>query len=441
MSTTRRPDSMDGAHARELRGDPITGDRYWSKDFMEKEWDHMWTRIWHIGAVVAELEQPGDYTVHNFRHESVILIKQEDGSIRAFYNTCQHRGNRLAWADGAGDGFTCSYHGWHFGIDGVLEHVQDPDDFEGGSPCGQVTLAEVRCEIWGPFAWYTMDDDAPPLLEYLDPMPALMDYRQIDKMVRVVNRTFAMDANWKFASDNFNESYHLPTVHPQLTANIDDDYKVTHFDMFPNGHNRMIELGQPSLRSSSPNEVVEPWGSMLRAWDLDPEDYKGRSRDGRKDLQEAMRRLGPERGYGNYFDALNDSELTDPHHHTMFPNVTLTAGGDGFSIFRTEPHITDPEKCTFDYWYFTLPVEGQESIETIVGTRPVEAAEYEFFDYGSGMDLPDMEGSFLIQDLSVAIGQQRGLHSRGYKDARLCGQESRIRRFHEVINDYLEGRR
>ena len=63
MSTTRRPDSMDGAHARELRGDPITGDRYWSKDFMEKEWDHMWTRIWHIGAVVAELEQPGDYTV------------------------------------------------------------------------------------------------------------------------------------------------------------------------------------------------------------------------------------------------------------------------------------------------------------------------------------------------------------------------------------------
>jgi len=203
----------------------------------------------------------------------------------------------------------------------------------------------------------------------------------------------------------------------------------------------MIELGQPSLRSPEPNQVRPVYAGMLAAWDLNPEDFKGRARDGRKALQQQMRKLGPERGFGNYFDKLSDSELTDPHHHTMFPNVTITAGGDGFSFFRTEPHPTDPEKCTFDYWYFAYPADGQESLMTIAGERPMEAAELEVFEYGSGIDLPDMEGSFLIQDLSVAIGQQKGFHSRGYSDAILSGQESRVRRFHEIMNDYIEGRR
>jgi len=441
MATRRKEDPLDGAHARDLRGDPITGDRYYSKEFMEKEWDHMWTRIWHIGALLKELEQPGDYVLHHFRQESVVLVRQNDGSVRAFYNTCQHRSNRLAWGHaGSGNGFTCSYHGWHYGPDGKLEHVQDPDDFADGNPCDYVTLVELRCDIWGPFVWYNMDDGAPPLLEYLDPIPDLLDKRDYHKMERVLWKTFEMDANWKFASDNFNESYHLPTVHPQLTQNIDEDYKNTIFEMYPNGHNRMIEQGQPSMRAQNPNEVEPAWAHMLQQWDLDPEEFKGRARDGREALRKQMRKLGPERGYHHY-DVLNDSELTDPHHHTLFPNVTLTAAADGFSIFRTEPHPTDPEKCTFEYWYFAMPVEGVETVETITGDRPIAAAEQERYEYGSGIPLPDLEGSFLIQDLTVAVGQQKGFHSRGYKDAILSGQESRVRRFHEVLNDYLEGRR
>src|SRR5690606_39509142 len=77
------------------RGDRITGDRYWSRDFAEREWEHMWKRVWHLGGRTAQLEEPGDYIVHNFRHESVVMVKQKDGSIRAFFNVCMHRGNRL----------------------------------------------------------------------------------------------------------------------------------------------------------------------------------------------------------------------------------------------------------------------------------------------------------------------------------------------------------
>ena len=100
--TPRHPTTMDGRDPSVLRGDPITGDRYWSKEFAQKEWDHMWTRIWHVAGRTAELREPGDYIVHDFMHESVFCVKQSDGSIKAFYNTCGHRGQRLGFLLPAG---------------------------------------------------------------------------------------------------------------------------------------------------------------------------------------------------------------------------------------------------------------------------------------------------------------------------------------------------
>lgn len=77
------------------RGDAITGDRYWSKEFAAREWEHMWKKIWHVGGRVSQLEEPGDFITHQFMHESVLMTMQEDGSIKAFLNVCKHRGNRL----------------------------------------------------------------------------------------------------------------------------------------------------------------------------------------------------------------------------------------------------------------------------------------------------------------------------------------------------------
>jgi phenylpropionate dioxygenase-like ring-hydroxylating dioxygenase large terminal subunit len=435
-----RAEKLDAGDPRFLRGDPITGDRYYSRDFARREWEHMWTRVWHIAGRESELPEAGDWIVHNFLRESVIATRQNDGSIRAFYNSCQHRGNRLAWAGEGHGNLTCSYHGWEYGADGVLIHAQDPDDFEGGTPCGRVSLVEIPCDTWGGFVWYTMDPDAPSLAEFLDPIPQLFANRDLDTAVRVVRRTFAVDANWKFASDNFNESYHLPTVHPELATTTDEDYLNTVFEAYSSGHNRMIEQGQPSMRAPRPNEVEAPWDEILAAWDLDPADFAGRARDGRIALQQQRRKLGPARGYEHYAK-YTDDELTDYFHHTLFPNVTLTGTADGVHFFRTEPHATDPEKCTFDYWFLAPLIEGNPEVVTICGPRPLEEAQPERFEYGSGAVVEDMMDSFLIQDLGVAVGQQQGFHSRGYRDAILSGQESRVRRFHEVLNDYLDGRR
>lgn len=434
------PTAPDGGE-KPLRGDPITAERYFSRDFAAAEWRSMWTRVWHVGGRMAQLEEAGDFIVHNFLKESVLMVRQEDGSVRAFYNSCRHRGNRLAWTEAGGvtEGISCAYHGWLYGLDGVLKAVQDEDDFPQGSPCGKLRLKEVPCAIWGGFVWYSMDPDAKPLLDYLDPIPMLFAGRNLDEMVRVVWRMVTVNTNWKFSPDNFNESYHLPTVHPQMRQMIDEDYKNTRFDMFPSGHNRMIEQGQPSMRADFPNMVEPVWEMMLSDWGLDPKAYEGRARDGRLALQAAKREQGPARGC-TYFDAMLDDELTDYFHHTLFPNVTITGTPDGVHFFRTEPLASDPEWCTFDYWYMVPKIEGQDEVATVYGMRPYEEAEHERSTYGDSSGGHHL-GDFIDQDLSVAVAQQMGFHSRGYEDPYLSGQESRVRRFHEVLNDYLEGRR
>ena len=131
------PLTLSGRDPQLLRGDPITGDRYYSKEFAQREWDHMWTKIWHIAGRLKDLQEPGDYVVHNFMRESVIVVKQDNGSLRAFYNTCGHRGQRLVSASSSTDNFHCPYHGWVYGKDGVCKDVPDPEDYPQGNPAAR----------------------------------------------------------------------------------------------------------------------------------------------------------------------------------------------------------------------------------------------------------------------------------------------------------------
>ncbi|HEY8351874.1 MAG TPA: aromatic ring-hydroxylating dioxygenase subunit alpha [Sphingomonadales bacterium] len=442
----RHPLTMDGRDPRNLRGDPITGDRYTSREFMQREWEHMWKRIWHVAGRVKQLEEPGDYIVHDFMHESVICIRQNDGSIKAFYNVCGHRGQRLAWSDAhAGEGLRCPYHGWLWGRDGVLREAQDAEiDFPQGNPCGKLRLHELRCDTWGGFVWYTMDPNAPSLMEYLHPIPEIYKNYPMETAVRVFWMKIDLNTNWKFATDNFSESYHTRTAHPQVPPWIDQDVDSARHEMYPNGHGRTVQPMRPSLTDRLPPGIPHPFDAILRQWDIDPDsypDYETKAMQGWLDLKKQKRKLWKERGYLHY-EHMNDEELTDSPHTVIFPNVTISFLPDNLIFFRTEPHPDDPNKCTFDLWCMAFPVEGQTHVESIMaGIQPLEEAEFQHRAFDNGRGVPEIKDQIVYQDMLLAEGQQRGMYSQGYRDAYLAAQETRVRFFHEVLNDFLEGRK
>ncbi len=421
-----------------VRGDTITADRYITRDWMDLENRYLWPKVWHLGAVLAELEEPGDIVRHNFGKESVIMVRQEDGKIRAFYNSCPHRGNRLVLGDVASvPRIVCGYHGWQFDIDGVLAQVQDPDDFAGGSPCGKVHLTELRCDTWGPFVWWCMDDDVKPLHEWLAPYPERLAGYGLDSWVRVLNVSADCEFNWKIIRDNFNESYHLPTIHPELSTFINDGLPTTLFEMYPSGHNAMWMIGHQATtrKDFDSGEVPAPLDDIARAWGVDPAQYQGHTGDIRAAVIAAKRKLGPERGYN--YDSMTDQQLADYFHCTMFPNLTLTMSPEQCQILRTEPHPTDPEKCIFQHWCLYPPVKGMAEVETPVGPAPLKHDAIHFHcTYGDGTSV----GFVADQDLSIGTTQQQGLNSRGFKGFVLPLQEKRVQRFHELLNDMVQGK-
>lgn len=417
----------------------LNGERYTSKEFSEQEWETVWVKSWLLMGREIEILEPNSFQVENVGPESIIMVRQEDYSIKAFYNVCQHRGSRLTFAkDGEVETFACPYHGWKYAPNGKLVSAQDPEDFP-RNPCEHVTLTELKCDVFAGFIWVNMDPECMPLRDYLGPICEDWERYTPDEWRRFTAMTVNVPCNWKVLQDNFCESYHLPTVHPQLRESHEENYETSTFDICQEGHSRMIMLGAtPSATQYGSNPpLTEGLADRLKLWKLNPSDYAEQPLGARKALQEQMRIIGQERGHDHY-ENLRDEQLTDAHMYNVFPNCSLTFGADGVLLQRMTPHPTDPEQCVFDHWYYAFtPSEGEDLLRAQTNVRvDGENSEQQFFNYG---DRP--MGIIPDQDVAITTGQQLGLRSRGFTRATASGQEDRISWFHQVIDQYIHGQR
>jgi len=326
-----------------IRGDRIVGSRYTSRDFMEQEWEGMWTRVWLLLGREAEIPQAGDWQMEPVGREEILMVRQQDSSIKAFYNVCQHRGNPLVDEPKGSNPrrFVCRYHSWAFLPDGELQFVPDREDFPEGNPCGKLRLAELRCETFAGFIWVNMDPDCQPLRSYLGPIWDEWNAREVGDWQRTMANTVWLPCNWKAVLDNFNESYHVPTVHMGATPSTDRTaiaggintyFKETRFDLADEGHARMVMKGGYGAGvTDAEGKIAEPLASLLAYWSLDPENFTGRPDDTREALQEAKRSLGPEKGYTHY-SAVPNEQLTDAFHYTIFPILRYRSGLTAFTF-------------------------------------------------------------------------------------------------------------
>ncbi len=420
-----------------LRRDPITAERYTSPEYFRNEWQRMWMRTWQIGGMSAQAPDAGDYLVADLGPESILIIRQDSGAFKAFYNACPHRGTRvLSGPDGHADRITCPYHGWQFNRSGAVVAVPNADDFRQGDPCKKLHLAEIRCEELFGLVWFNMDAKAPTLAASLGPavVSEIGSYR-MEKMVRVLNITAEAECNWKLITDNFNEAYHVQILHPELIPYIENDSNTCQFDLLDNGHNRgWFPAYQPS-KIYTDDSIAEPLISLMAEWGLDATKYRGKQGFARirSDIQKQKRKLGAGRGFKHY-EHLADYQLSDYVIYNLFPNSVITVGPDGVQLLRPRPHPSDPGRCFFDHWWMVPEIEGRKFTPSPAGgpDLPVTDAALEFVKYGE-----KSLGRTADQDLSIGAIQQLGLHSAGFGSFYLCHQERRVQHFHEVLNDYM----
>lgn len=399
---------------------PIDPRRYISREFMQLEWERIWTKVWLLGARELDIPEPGDYFVTEIGRESILIVRQQDGAVRAFYNVCQHRGNRLrACGLGSAGSFKCQYHSWEYNLDGSYRRIPDIETFPQGKP--PYGLSELRCETWGSFVWFTMNPDPPALADFLDPIARHLDPYQFHKMVQTRDITVEWDCNWKTSVDAFNESYHVQGIHPQLLWYLHDiDIQI---DCYAQHSRYLIPFATLSPRVRTPPAIPEPIKTIMKGAGIDPADYDGRIQDIRRDVQQHKRKHGPEQGKD--YSRLNDDQLTDDYHYLIFPNLSLNVHADDFWIFRQRPHPTDPDKMLYDIMTYELVAEGKE--------WPGRATPQRWRHGDKSI------GLVLDQDAANLPGVQAGMHSQGFKGIWAGRQELRIRHFHKVIDDYIYG--
>ena len=216
----------------------IPGGRYTDPAFLALEERHLWKRSWLYALHVDELPRPGSYRLWRKTGSPIILVRDRDGAIRAFYNTCRHRGAPLVEKDaGETKGFFCRYHGWSYDLTGRLLAVREKRDFPNMEP-SCFGLNQVRCERFGNFVFVNEDPDAPPLLEALSPIPAHLENLQFDSIRHIASSSFEIACNVKILLDAFLETYHLKSIHPQTVDRFLDS-RGTHAVLWPNGNSMM----------------------------------------------------------------------------------------------------------------------------------------------------------------------------------------------------------
>ncbi|HEY2808249.1 MAG TPA: aromatic ring-hydroxylating dioxygenase subunit alpha [Steroidobacteraceae bacterium] len=401
----------------------IDARRYTSGEFMQLEWQRLWSKVWLLGARLIDIPEAGDYVVTEIGRESILMVRQEGGAVRAFYNVCQHRGNRLRecglGSTGESRSFTCAYHHWEYELDGSYRRIPDIDTFPQGRP--RRGLREVRCDTWGGFVWYTLNDAPEPLQDFLGPIPQHLDAYNFDRMVQTRDITVEWHCNWKTSVDAFNESYHVQGIHPQLLWYLHDlDIQI---DCYERHSRYLIPFGTLSPRVRRPPSIPEPIKSIMKLAGMDPADYDGPIGNIRADVQKHKRAQG--RAQGRDYSRLNDDQLTDDYHYLIFPNLSLNVHADDFWIFRQRPHPTDPDRMFYDIMTYELVPQGAEWPERVQHKKWVHGDK--------------SIGTVLDQDAANLPGVQAGMHSAGFPGLWIGRQELRIRHFHKVIDDYVYG--
>jgi phenylpropionate dioxygenase-like ring-hydroxylating dioxygenase large terminal subunit len=187
---------------------------YFSPAFFDLEMRTVFPKSWVFVGELSQLRLPGDYVTELVGYEPVLVLRDRDGALRAFSNTCPHRASLVAVGQGnAGRNLVCPYHGWTFALDGRLVGVPHQTRFEAPVDKDAFGLKELRVDAWAQWVFVNVSGDAPPLHEYLESIPGDLADHELTGLSRIHTIDDVIEANWKVVMDNAFCDYHLPYIH------------------------------------------------------------------------------------------------------------------------------------------------------------------------------------------------------------------------------------
>lgn len=345
---------------------------------LERELAGLFQRTWQYAGHVCDLPDAASYLTATAGDQPVLVLRGEDGALRAFRNTCRHRGSQLLTGQGrCKRAIRCRYHGWTYDAsDGRLLGVPEHRRYT-SLDRAELGLVPVQVETLAGLVFVNLDPDAAPLAEQADGLREWLEHYGVPRLERFgPTEGGTQPANWKIVVENYLEGYHVPIAHPGLMRLLD----YTHYDV----------------------EVNDTW-----VWIEAPMRSKP-SANRRERLYQRLARPMP---------GLGDDDRHVWRYAVVYPNTTIDLYPDQVTTWQIVPTGVATSR---DVWgCFRPPRSGPL-------TRIAQRLNH------------SVNTDVLREDVDLVAAVQAGIRSRGWSPGPLSAREEAVGWFAERIRRDLE---
>jgi Rieske 2Fe-2S family protein len=361
---------------------------YYDPAHYQQELARIWYRNWVYACRSSDLPAPRSFRTFEVGDQPVLVVRGEDGALRAFHNTCRHRGATLCrGSEGRlpAAGIVCPYHSWRYSLKGELLQTSSRTHGEGFEP-GEYGLYELPLTEWAGFLFVALSGSPPPFSASFDmPLNRLDDWR-LGELVIGHRLSKIIECNWKVFWENYNECLHCPSVHPRLAQLV---------PIF--GRALLERRDDPSWQDHAEDDDPRYGGGLRRgaeSWSMDGKPA------------------------GIPFPNLSEADRRAGHiYMTAVPSVFIVAHVDYVRVVRLLP--IGPERTHMSIEFLFLPETLEDSTRDIMNA-------VKFTDI------------VMSEDAQICEINQRGLHALAHQHGVLMPEEYAIRQFQDWVRAELQ---
>ena len=369
---------------------------YTDPEWFAWEQEHLFSKVWQFAGFIEDLEHSGDYLTVQCGLTNLLVIKGEDGQLRAFHNLCRHRGTQLLRAVGKRKKvLACPYHDWVYNLEGELRVVPDERKQFPGIQKKNFCLHKASVEIWrGMVFVHPQPQPEESLAEFFgEAADALMPHHpELLEEWPEGRATHEIQANWKLVAENYIDGYHLARLHSG-TLNMYDHAKQE--VRFAGRHYLFFEPPTKAYREKLPQAAMAPLIDHVQSAPM-----------------------------GAYVPL-------------VFPNLGLAGSEASFSTFYIEPVAVD--RCRVHLRSKIMPASAWKQLMQLTSSAMYMSEGMAPKDPQFPKEHPLGSADFMAEDIYVCEQQQRSFASPWFAVGPTAKeQEFGVRGFQKIVGDWMK---